>query len=264
MNLIFKHRLTFVRLSFVGLMTLCAAAETPAQDNLDLIDKVQLQRSKSVEVDLIDEFNVNERNFDVSTRKSVEPAAKLEYLPRPSTNEQKILETLNKQVEVILRDIDLPEAMNHLKETHGIEIWIDTVQLNGQEIKVSLETSKASLRSCLNLLLEPQGLCYFVEDDVLKVTTQDYADTKLITRTYPVDDLYDTPEEAAELAASLTSGLGLARKSDIPRSLIVSAKHGVVIARQSHRVHNELLQLLRDLRAPRLDAKSDLSEVAKH
>lgn len=255
MNSIFKHRLTFVRLSFAGLMTLCAAAEALPQEDLDLIDKVQ--RPKSVQVDLIDDFNV-------TTRKLVEPTSKLEYLPRPSTNEQKILDTLNKQVEVILRDIDLPEAMNHLKETHGIEIWIDTVQLNGQEIKVSLETSKISLRSCLNLLLEPRGLCYFVEDDVLKVMAQDFADTKLITRTYPVDDLYDTPEEAAELAVSLTSGLGLSRKSDTQRALIVSAKHGVIIARQSHRVHNELLQLLRDLRAPRLDAKSDLSEVATH
>lgn len=255
MNLFSNHRLMWGRLTCAGLMTLCAAANIPAQE--DLIDQFQLQRPKSVQVDLIDEFNV-------TARKSVEVVLQAEYLPRPSTNEQKILETLNKQVEVILRDIDLPEAMNHLKETHGIEIWIDTMQLNGQEVKVSLETSKASLRSCLNLLLEPHGLCYFVEDDVLKVTTQEFAETKLITRTYPVDDLYDTPEEAAELAASLTSGLGLARKSDTPRSLIVSAKHGVIIARQSHRVHNELLQLLRDLRAPRLDAKSDLSEVAKH
>lgn len=257
MNSIFRHRLTFVRLSFAGLMTLCATAEALPQEDLDLIDKVQLQRPNSSHFDLIDDFNV-------TTRKSVEPTSKLEYLPRPSANEQKILDTLNKQVEVILRDIDLPEAMNHLKETHGIEIWIDTVQLNGQEIKVSLETSKISLRSCLNLLLEPHGLCYFVEDDVLKVMTQDLADTKRITRTYPVDDLYDTPEEAAELAASLTSGLGLFGKSDTQRSLIVSAKHGVIIARQSHRVHNELLQLLRDLRAPRLDEKSDLSEVARH
>ncbi|MBS0205520.1 MAG: hypothetical protein JSS49_21660 [Planctomycetes bacterium] len=239
MNLSSNPRLMWLRLTCVSLIALGPTADMRAQDE-DLIG-----------------------TFHVSPVKPVDPATRPEYLPRPSENEQAILEALHKQVEVVLRDIDLPDAMNHLKETHGIEIWVDTVQLKGQEISVTLESSSISLRSCLNLLLEPHGLSYFVEDDVLKVTTRESAETKLITRTYPADDLFASAEDAIELTGALTCGLGLSQNTDHQRSLIVSAPRGVIIARQSHRVHNELLQLLQDLRATRANAAAGTAEVAK-
>ena len=41
----------------------------------------------------------------------------------------------------------------------------------------------------LKIILEPYGLTYVIEDDVMKITTQAYADEKLSTRVYPVGDL---------------------------------------------------------------------------
>ena len=108
-----------------------------------------------------------------------------EFLPRPSAIEQQILKQLDQPTEVTFRDNELTMALDHLKDLHGIEIRVEPAQVAAQDIKVTLETSKIPLRSCLNLLLEPNDLCYFIEDDVLKVTTRQAAESKFITRTVP-------------------------------------------------------------------------------
>jgi hypothetical protein len=191
----------------------------------------------------------------------------VEFLPLRSANEQEILDALNAPTEVTLRDNDLTTAIDFLKEQHGIEIWIDTAQVNPDDIKVTLETSNASLRSCLNLLLESNGLAYIVEDDSLKVTTRAVADTKLITRIYPVSDLIDNNEDAQELRELLECGLGLGTGLQLvgmqpqpypmpaqgyrPRvhgPLVISTKSRVVVMRQTHQMHDQLLQMLRNLR----------------
>jgi hypothetical protein len=46
-----------------------------------------------------------------------------------------------------------------------------------------------TLRSALRLLLQPLGLTYIIEDEVMKITTQAKADEKTSTRVYPVGDL---------------------------------------------------------------------------
>jgi hypothetical protein len=187
----------------------------------------------------------------------------VEFLPLRSAYEQKIVDALNTPTEVTLRDNDLTTAIDFLKEQHGIEIWIDEAQVSPNDIKVTLETSNASLRSVLNLLLESNGLAYIVEDDSLKVTTRAVADAKLITRIYPVGDLIDNNEDAQELRELLECGLGLGVDGMHPQAypmavlgsppqrhgpLVISAKSRVVVLRQTHEVHDELLQILRNLR----------------
>jgi hypothetical protein len=201
-----------------------------------------LAQDAEVEPVLIDKFEV--------VKSSQSNAGVPEFLPRLSAIEQEIVAALNNPTEVTFRDNDLGSALDFLKDRHGIEIWVDKVRVNVEDYAVTLESSKVSLRSCLNLILEPHGLCYLIEDDVLKVTTQEAAETKLITRTYPVSDLFDGPEEAEELASVLECGLGLTHQEDAPPPLKISIRSRAIILRQTHQVHNRLLQLLRDLRTP--------------
>ena len=83
--------------------------------------------------------------------------------------------------------------MNYLEELHHIEIIIDEVALTDEGItldkNVDLVLSGITLRSALRLLLEPLGLTYVIEDEVMKITTQTKADEKMSTRVYPVADL---------------------------------------------------------------------------
>jgi hypothetical protein len=84
---------------------------------------------------------------------------------------------------------------------------------------------------------------------VMKVTTQKAADKTIVTRTYPVGDLFSSREEAEELIESLVCGLGISQKGkEAPKPLAVSVSSGAIIARMSRPQNDQLLQLLRDLR----------------
>ena len=183
---------------------------------------------------------------------SVQPAAP-EFLPRLSPNEQRILTALGEPTEVAFNDNPLEEALNYLKDLHGISVWIDKEAMSADGIatdtQVNLNLSGISLRSALRLLLEPLALTYVIEAEVMKVTTQKAADKTIVTRTYPVGDLFSSREEAEELIESLVCGLGISQKGkEGPKPLAVSVPSGAIIARLSRPQNDQLLQLLRDLR----------------
>lgn len=182
-----------------------------------------------------------------------QPVAAPEFLPRLSAKEQRILVALGEPTEVAFNDNPLEEALNYLKDLHGIEIWIDKSALSADGVntdqQVNLNLSGIALRSVLRLLLEPLRLTYCIEDEVLKITSQTAANKTIVTRTYPVGDLFATREEAEELVESLTCGLGLTQKSkEEQKPLAVSVPAGAIIARLSRSQNDQLLQLLRDLR----------------
>ena len=221
------------------------------------------------------------------------PNSAPEFLPRLSPVEQKILDTLSEPTEVAFVDSPLHEALEVLKALHGIEIWLDKESLSAEGIAtdtpVNLQLSGISLRSTLRLMLEPLALTYVIEDEVMKVTTQEADSRRLVTRTYPAGDLFETREEANELIEVFTSGLGLQRigvtpysgmlgaarmgtgtghagtpvypasmqhaalapetaKAKDPGAMTVSVKARAIVARQPRSVHDQIHQLLRDLR----------------
>ena len=184
---------------------------------------------------------------------ATKPTAAPEFLPRLSGNEEKILTALSESTEVAFTDAPLEEGLKYLEDLHGVEIWLDKEALaavkQNTDQPINMNISGISLRSTLRLILEPLALTYIIESEVLKVTTQATADKALITRTYPVSDLFSTREEAEELVESLVCGLGLVQKTkDGPAPLAVSVPSAAIIARLSRSQQDQLLQLVRDLR----------------
>ena len=114
-------------------------------------------------------------------------------LRRDSPRETRIREELKQPTEVRFQDIPLKDALDYLEDLHKIEIWVDTKELSDAGVStdqtVNLEMNGVSLRSVLRLLLEPLTLTYVIEDEVMKVTTQEKAEDKMSTRVYPVADL---------------------------------------------------------------------------
>ncbi len=95
-------------------------------------------------------------------------------------------------------DQPLEEVMKHVGQRFGINIWIDKESLTADGIAadqpVTLFLPDVSLDAGLKLLLEPLGLTYVIEDEVLKITTQVRANESMTTRVYPVRDLLDADE----------------------------------------------------------------------
>ncbi len=106
----------------------------------------------------------------------------------------------------------LAEALHRLAMIHQIRILPDAARLDVAAIDLRdltidnpPELEGIKLRSALNLLLESvndEPLTYLVVDGVLKITTQDYADEFLTTRTYAVRDLLEAAGPWAAVARS--------------------------------------------------------------
>jgi hypothetical protein len=216
-----------------------------------------------------------------SEKKSAEPATAprtppmVEYLPRPSKDEQKILASLSKPTTVEFVDLPLEDCITFLAVYHDLNVWLDKGTLADEGVAldqpITLKLAGVSFRSVLNLVLQPLQLTYVVEDDVMKITTAAKAAEKLITRTYPVGDLYQgrvTADETvpAEKAAPKDRPTVL-RPGDLekaimktvepdswddtkknPASITYVKESGSLVIRQSWGAHTKILDLLRDLR----------------
>jgi hypothetical protein len=122
----------------------------------------------------------------------------IEYLPRPSKFEERVLAALVKPVDIEFSKLSLKDCIEVLQEESKIPIWFDQQSLTDEGVAldqpVTLKLKATRLDSVLNLLLHPVQLTYVPENEVLMVTTRAKASDKLITRTYPVRDLVQLPK----------------------------------------------------------------------
>lgn len=114
-------------------------------------------------------------------------------LHKNSPAEERIQEALREETETGFIDTPLKDAIDFIKELHKIQIIIDEQALVEEGLAtdepINLDLSGITLRSALRIMLEPLGLTYVIEDEVMKITTQAKAEEKLQTRVYPVGDL---------------------------------------------------------------------------
>jgi type II secretory pathway component GspD/PulD (secretin) len=91
------------------------------------------------------------------------------------------------------KDTPLKQILEDLQVTSGINIVPDEPALNDTGISldkpVTMKLEGVALKSALNLLLHQVHLTYVVGDEVLKVTTEDQARGRMVTRIHPVLDL---------------------------------------------------------------------------
>jgi hypothetical protein len=172
--------------------------------------------------------------------------------PRPSAAEARILQRLSEPVSTDWTDTTLEEALNDLEDRFAFQIWIDKQSLQDDGLdtdeKITLEIDGVSLRTCLRLILEPVGLVYVVEDEVMKITSQVAHGTKKTTRVYPVGDLCETPAEAEELLETIECGLGISRQTGDGHRYVISSKMKTLTVRDSYTVQEKVQELILALR----------------
>ena len=116
---------------------------------------------------------------------------------RPSAADQ-IEQALGVRGKWNYTDQPLAEVMKDVGQRFNINIWIDREGLSADGIAmdqlVILILPDASLAAGLKLILEPLSLTHVIEDEVLKITTQEKAEEAMTTRVYPVRDLLDVDE----------------------------------------------------------------------
>jgi general secretion pathway protein D len=112
-----------------------------------------------------------------------------------SPNERVIREKLLDSVSVSFQGRPLAYAVETITQMTGIPIIIDPVGLaaegltDQQPVSLELNGNSISLKSALNILLEPLNLTYIVKDEVLKVTSRRTVRKEMKKAVYPVGDL---------------------------------------------------------------------------
>ena len=131
-------------------------------------------------------------------------------LHKNSPAEERIQAALSETTEVEFVDTSLKDSMEFIADLHDITIILNETALSEEGIAsdepITQVLSGISLRSTLKIILEPLGLTYIIEDEVMKITTEIDAEEQLSTRVYPVGDLV-IPIVSGQ-AGGLGQGLG--------------------------------------------------------
>jgi hypothetical protein len=198
----------------------------------------------------------------------------VEYLPEPSELEEQILQKLTDPVEFQFSEDSLLGLVEYLSDRHAVQCVINKAQLEEMAIAVdaqdiTLKVAGISLRSVLNLILKPKQLRIVVEDEVLKITTIEHANTCLMTRTYPVRDLVGNVDVDYDLLArAIQNAVG-----GVPDSPWIETEGeggtisplpatGTLVIRQTAKAHDEILKLLRSIRRANEEMHPRTSKVA--
>ncbi len=115
-------------------------------------------------------------------------------LRRERPSEEKIRSALDDETEMQFAATPLKEALEFLAEQHDFNLIfengpIETDGIDIEGVEVNQILSGITLRSALRLILSEHDLTYVIEDEVMKITTVTEAESKMVTRIYPVGDL---------------------------------------------------------------------------
>ncbi|MCA9211506.1 MAG: hypothetical protein KDB27_00440 [Planctomycetales bacterium] len=113
---------------------------------------------------------------------------------RLTETEMAINRSLREKVRVTYDNAPLGDVLNDLGDIVGISMHLDPngMQVEGvtSDMPVSIDLNQEiQLKSALNLILDPFGLTYVVQDEVLKITSKDIGSKKVETIAYDVADL---------------------------------------------------------------------------
>ncbi len=104
------------------------------------------------------------------------------------------------QPDLKLTDATLADALDYIRDTSGLNVVVDWKSLEAVNIDrntlINLHLHSVTLRKALTMMLNEAGagslLTFYVQDNVLQITTGAKADTVLYTLVYPVGDLLIT------------------------------------------------------------------------
>lgn len=101
---------------------------------------------------------------------------------------------LDKPVTVEFRQTPLDQAVKNLQTLTGVPLWLDVTSLQAEQISevqlVNFDVGTAvGAKNVLACILEPAGLSYVIENDVVKITTTKKAKGRMYTKVFSVADL---------------------------------------------------------------------------
>jgi hypothetical protein len=184
--------------------------------------------------------------------------------------EEKILDALEQQRDFEFNDTPLTEVVEFLQDQLEINVVIDDRALTEDGVQtdapITIRAKRIKSSSLLDLVLRPLGLEWFVEHEVLLITTKPEAIRRSTTKVYEVSDLtvaqrrdgetLDGMEYLAKLIMDSVGGPPDSpwAKIDGEGGVITPLKQeglSVLVIKQSPPVQRQISALLKELRMQR-------------
>lgn len=119
--------------------------------------------------------------------------------PKEAPTEETIRKALETPVEVKFEDVPFHQFVASLAKATGTNIWIDEQALTEEGVAIDEPVTRhgkpLAVGRLLDRVLEPLGLTWIIQDDVVQITTIIAAEEKFITRVYPIGDLLKYAKE---------------------------------------------------------------------
>ncbi len=184
-----------------------------------------------------------------------------------SDAEKSILKAMQESVDIDFHDTPFTEVYAQLAKQHHVQIQFDVNALKDAAIDPSaLPTTYSvkgvTLKSALNGILDQFNLTWVPQNEVLQITTKDKANTMLITKLYPIEDLIQrkkspdgsqtqlTPD-ASSFVNAISTTVSMQTWSSVggPGTIESYDKDGLIlVVSQTREVHDEIADLLGQLR----------------
>ncbi|REK10542.1 MAG: hypothetical protein DWQ37_16240 [Planctomycetota bacterium] len=182
-----------------------------------------------------------------------------EVLPRPSRHEERIAAMLARPTKMDIRDMPLCDVVASLRDAapevnfHVDQRAWEILRLTRND-SMTLTVDDVPLRSALAIVLRPHGLVAMVRHDALVITHEDEAEySTMHRRVYPVGDLVQSQQQDSFFALVDAIKTTVNRESwddkGGPGTIAVVPAAGCLVIWQSPNNHDEVLKLLRALRA---------------
>ena len=134
---------------------------------------------------------------DLATATAQTAPTKQIFYPALTKFEKEFQEKLNETVSAEFVDAALSDVITFYQDTTGINFVIFANVLGEEGLTtdepVNITVENISLKTALDLILDPLGLSYVADRDVVIITSRSHAEDMLKTRVYPVGDLCQTP-----------------------------------------------------------------------
>jgi len=198
----------------------------------------------------------------VNTAPLTAPPA-VEFHPQPSEVEQKVFDKLNQSVTVDVKNQTMQGLLAELADRYSLNILVDDEKLEEESLTTAADVKAVrftgvTLRSALKVILERSKLGFYVEDEIVKVTTlTELGLSKWWTRTYPVGDLVCDNDDLIVLTFAIKEIVtpGNWGEDDPHSSQITSVPSvGTLVVRHTLTGHEQVLNLVRALRKTKAES----------
>lgn len=174
--------------------------------------------------------------------------------PNGDTSERAaLLELLNKPVTLDLQQNSLTDLVSQFNRLHGGFFFLDVKAIEaggrGRTLKepITLQVNGATLRSALNLILEPRNLDWTIHAGrSIRIATADQIDSVFEVVVYPVRKLASPQLSEAQLVERVTANAVRATWDTAGGRRSIRALPGLLVVKQNRRGHDAVAQALSD------------------